>query len=113
MDRGGVGAASTRLSEREWLSVVAAFVALSALDLALTLGLVDRGAVEMNPFMAGMLAQGWGWTAAFKGAITLGVAVGLWLGRRHRQVRRAGIGFVVLLAAVVLYQLIDLSVAVR
>jgi len=100
-----------RLSDRAWSQVVLWFVALSLLDLGLTLHLVERGAVEMNPLMARLLAGGWEGAAVFKGAITVGVAVGLWFGRRHRQVRRTGIAFVGLFAAIIAYQLFDLWVA--
>ena len=92
-------------SDAPWAQVVLCFVALNVLDLALTLHRIGRGAVEMNPVMAGMLDAGWHWAAAYKMAVTFGVAVGLWVGRDHRLVRRAGVGFVVLFAVVAAYQL--------
>lgn len=100
-----------RLSDRDWFQVVAWFVALNVLDLGLTLHLLGRGATEMNPIMARLLDAGWEWAAVFKGTITLGVAAGLWLGRRHVAVRRSGIAFVVLFALVMAYQLVDVWVA--
>lgn len=104
-------AASFPLSDRDWLLLVAWFVALNLLDLGLTLHLIARGATEMNPVMAALLDAGWGWAAAFKAIVTLGVAAGLWLGRRHLLVRRTGVAFVVLFAAIVAYQVIDLGLA--
>lgn len=103
--------AGRRLSDRDWSVVVMWFVALNVLDLGMTLHLVERGAVEMNPVMASLLSAGWEWAAAFKGAVTVGVAAGLWLGRRHQFVRRTGIAFVGLLGLVMVYQLVDLWVA--
>ncbi len=100
-----------RLSDRDWFQVVLWFVALNVLDLGMTLHLVERGAVEMNPLMATLLAAGWEWAAVFKGVVTFGVAAGLWLGRRHLFVRRTGIAFVGLFAVITFYQLVDLWVA--
>lgn len=103
--------AGGRLSDRDWFVVVLWFTALNVLDLGMTLHLVDQGAVEMNPVMASLLAAGWEWAAAFKGLVTLGVAAGLWLGRRHLFVRRTGIAFVVLFALITTYQVLDLWAA--
>ena len=86
-------------------------IALNVLDLGLTLHLVGRGAVEMNPVMAALLDAGWEWATLFKVGVTLGVAAGLWWGRSHLFVRRTGIAFVVLFALITLYQVIDLLVA--
>jgi hypothetical protein len=100
-----------RLADRGWLLLVGLFVTLNLADLGLTLHLVARGATELNPLMAFLLEAGWEWAAAFKTLVTLGVAVGLWLGRRHLLVRRAGVAFLVLLFVVTLYQVIDLGAA--
>jgi hypothetical protein len=94
-----------------WAQVVAWFVALNLADLFLTLHLVSRGATEMNPVMAGLLDAGWGHATAFKVAVTLGVAAGLWLGRGHRLVRTTGLAFVAIFGLVVAYQLIGMQVA--
>jgi hypothetical protein len=82
------------LSDRAWFYLVLWFIGLNAFDLAMTLRTVELGAVELNPIMASFLDAGWAAAAAFKGVITLGVAAGLWFGRRHRIVRQAGVGFV-------------------
>lgn len=87
------------------------FVALNILDLGLTLHLIERGATEMNPLMASLLDAGWEWAAVFKAIVTVGVGAGLWFGRSHRLVRHSGIAFVVMLAAIMLYQLADVWVA--
>ncbi len=103
--------AGGRLTDRDWSVLVMWFIALNVLDLGLTLHLVGRGAVEMNPVMAALLDAGWEWATLFKVSVTLGVAAGLWWGRRHLFVRRTGIAFVVLFAVITLYQVIDLLVA--
>lgn len=102
----------SRLSDADWAQVVMWFVALNVLDLGMTLHLVGRGAREMNPIMAALLDAGWEWAALFKVVTTTGVAAGLWLGRRHLLVRRTGIAFVVLFAAVALYQIVDVWVGI-
>ena len=102
---------TTRFADADWFQVVLWFVALNVLDLGLTLHLVARGAEELNPVMAWLLAAGWGWAAAFKVAATAAVAAGLWFGRRHLLVRRVGVAFLVLFALVTAYQVIDLVVA--
>jgi hypothetical protein len=96
------------LSDRAWLYVVLWFIGLNAFDLAMTLRTVDLGAVELNPVMASALAAGLGWAVALKGVVTAGVAAGLWFGRRHRIVRRAGVGFVAAFVALAAYQLLNL-----
>ena len=96
-----------RLSDRAWFYLVLWFVGLNAVDLGMTLLLVDLGAVELNPVMALVLDTGWAWAAAFKGFITFGVAAGLWFGRRHRIVRRAGAAFVGVFAGLAIYQVVD------
>jgi hypothetical protein len=103
--------AGSQISDRDWALVVMWFVALNVLDLGLTLHLVGRGAVEMNPVMAALLDGGWGWAAAFKLATSAGVAAGLWVGRRHLLIRRTGIAFLVLLAAITVYQVVDVWAA--
>ena len=85
------------------------FIALNVADLGMTMRLVDLGAVELNPAMAAALDAGWPWAATLKGSMTFGVAAGLWFGRRHRIVRRAGAAFVAVLAVLMIYQLVDLS----
>jgi hypothetical protein len=107
-----VGSDSTRaLSDRGWLLLVLLFVALNALDLGMTLRLVDLGAAELNPLMAAAIDNGWQSAAAFKGTIAVGVAAGLWFGRDHRIVRQTGVGFIVLLTLVSTYELVDLLAA--
>lgn len=96
-----------RLPDADWFQVVLWFVALNVLDLGLTLHLIARGAEEVNPVMAWLLAAGWGWAAAFKGAATAAVAAGLWFGRRHLLVRRVGVAFLALFALVTAYQVVD------
>lgn len=93
-----------RADERAWAGLIGCFVALNVLDLALTAHLISRGAVELNPIMAMLLDSGWQAAAGLKASVTLGVAVGLWWGRDHRLVRRTGVGFVVLFAAITAYQ---------
>lgn len=100
-----------QLSDRVWTQVVGAFVALSALDLALTVRLTDLGAVELNPLMAAFLEAGWLWAAAFKATITLGVAAGLWFGRHHRVVRQTAIAFVAVFTLLVSYEVANLLLA--
>jgi hypothetical protein len=100
-----------RLDDAGWAQVVLWFVALNVLDLGLTLHLIARGAVEMNPIMAILLDAGWHWAALYKFSLTLLVATGLWVGRAHRLVRRVGVAFVVLFAAIITYQVIDVLVA--
>lgn len=94
-----------------WAQVVLWFVALNILDLGLTLHLVSRGAVEMNPVMARLLEAGWGYATTFKLVVTAGVAVGLWLGRRHRLVRRTGVAFLVIFGLVLAHMLVGLWMA--
>lgn len=106
-----VRTAEFRLDDAGWAQVVAWFVALNALDLGLTLHLVARGAVEMNPLMAAMLEAGWGWAALYKAALTLPVAAGLWLARSHRLVRIAGTAFVVFFVLLIGYQVVDVALA--
>lgn len=101
----------SRKSDRDWAMVVAWFLALNVLDLGVTLHLVGRGAIEMNPLMAALLERGWEWAAVFKVATTAGVALGLWLGRRHLLVRRTGSAFLLLLAAITVYQVVDVWAA--
>ena len=101
-----------RLSDVGWAQVVLWFIALNILDLGLTLHLVARGAREMNPIMAAFIEAGWEWAAVFKAVATAGVAFGLWRWRRHQMVRRTGIAFVVLFAAIIVYQLVDVWAAV-
>lgn len=100
-----------RLADREWILVVAAFVALNAADLGLTFLIVARGAAELNPVMAHLLDAGWEWAAASKAVVTLGVAAGLWFGRDHLLVRRTAVAFVVLFAVITAYQVVDLGMA--
>jgi len=97
-----------RSSDRAWFALILWFVALNALDLAMTLRTVDLGAVELNPVMASALAAGLGWAVALKGVVTAGVAAGLWFGRRHQAVRRAGVGFVAVFVMLAVYQLLNL-----
>jgi len=61
--------------------------------------------------MALMLDAGWQWAALYKVVLAGLVAAGLWVGRDHRLVRRVGVAFVVLFAAVVVYQVVDVWVA--
>jgi hypothetical protein len=103
-------AAVERIDQR-WAICVAAFVALSIADMALTARLMGMGASELNPVMAAMVDTGWWWAIAFKAAVTSSVAVGLWLARDHRIVRATGLGFVALLGAIVAYQVLNLGVA--
>jgi hypothetical protein len=84
------------------------FIGLNAADLGMTYRLVDLGAVELNPVMASALGAGWMWAIGLKGLITIGVAAGLWFGRRHRIVRRAGMAFVGVFAVLALYQLVNI-----
>lgn len=100
-----------RLDDAGWAQVVLWFLALNILDLGLTLHLIARGATEMNPIMATMLDAGWQWAALYKAVLAGLVAAGLWFGREHRLVRRAGIAFVVLFVALIGYQVIDVVVA--
>ena len=103
--------AEYRLDDAGWALVIMWFAALNILDLGLTLHLVGRGAIEMNPIMATMLDAGWHWAAVYKMALTLLVATGLWIGRSHRLVRRVGIAFIVLFAAIIAYQVVDVAMA--
>jgi hypothetical protein len=104
-------AITARRADRNWVLVVACFVVLNVADLGLTLHLVSRGASELNPVMARLLEAGWAWAAGFKVIMTLGVAAGLWFGRGHLLVRRTGVAFLMLFAAITAYQVIDLGVA--
>ncbi|MCH7585378.1 MAG: hypothetical protein IH941_09515 [Acidobacteria bacterium] len=99
--------AQTRPSDRAWLYLVLVFIGLNAVDLGMTYRLIDLGAVELNPIMAAALGAGWMWAIGLKGSITIGIAAGLWLGRRYRIVRRAGVGFIGVFAVLVLYQLVN------
>lgn len=104
--------AEFRLDDTGWAQVILWFAALNVLDLGLTLHLIARGATEMNPIMATLLDAGWQWAALYKLSLTLLVATGLWVGRAHRLVRRAGVAFVVLFVAIIAYQVLDVVVAV-
>jgi hypothetical protein len=106
-----MGTEELRLDDVDWLVVVAWFVALNVLDLGLTLHLIEGGAVEMNPIMRSLLDAGWLWAVGFKAVLTVGVAAGLWLGRRHQLVRRVGVAFVTLFVAIIAYELIDIWIA--
>ncbi len=101
--------AQTRPSDRTWLYLILVFIALNAVDLGMTYRLVDLGAVELNPIMAAALSAGWMWAIGLKGSITIGVAAGLWFGRRHRLVRQAGVAFVAVFAVLALYQLVNIQ----
>jgi hypothetical protein len=101
--------AQARPSDRAWLYLILVFIALNAVDLSMTYRLVDLGAVELNPIMAAALNAGWMWAIGLKGSITIGVAAGLWFGRRHRLVRQAGVAFVAVFAVLALYQLVNIQ----
>ena len=103
--------ADRRVSDPGWAVVVMGFIALNALDLGLTLHLIGQGAFEMNPIMATLLGAGWEWAALFKATMTAAVAAGLWLGRRHLLVRRTGVAFVGLFAALTAYQVVNVWAA--
>lgn len=100
-----------RLDDAGWAQLVGWFVALNLLDLGLTLHLIARGAMEMNPIMATMIDAGWQWAALYKAVLTGLVALGLWVGRAHRRVRQTGIAFVVLFVGIIAYQVLDVVVA--
>ncbi|MEE9582281.1 MAG: DUF5658 family protein [Acidimicrobiia bacterium] len=105
---GATSLTRVRPSDRAWFYLVLMFVGLNAVDLGMTYRLVDLGAVELNPVMASALGAGWMWAIGLKGSITIGVAAGLWLGRRHRIVRQAGVAFVGVFAVLALYQLVNI-----
>ncbi|MCH7586268.1 MAG: hypothetical protein IH941_14110 [Acidobacteria bacterium] len=104
---GATSPARVRPSDRAWFYLVLLFIGLNAVDLGMTYRLVDLGAVELNPVMASALGTGWMWAIGLKGSITIGVAAGLWFGRRHRIVRQAGVAFVGVFAVLALYQLVN------
>ena len=105
---GATSLAQVQPSDRVWFYLVLMFIGLNAVDLGMTYHLVDLGAVELNPIMASALGAGWMWAIGLKGSITIGVAAGLWFGRRHRIVRQAGVAFVGVFAVLALYQLVNI-----
>lgn len=81
---------------------LAAIVVLNLADLALTRVLIDLGASEVNPIMAGLLAAGVIPAVAVKVAVTIAVVAGVWVMRRYRRMLEFSLvllGFLVLLAA--------------
>lgn len=98
-------------SDRTWSYVVSWFIGLSALDLVLTLRLLDLGAVELNPVVRATLSAGWTWAAGVKGIVTAAVAAGLWFGRGHQIVRRTGVTFVGVFGLLTFYELVNVWLA--
>lgn len=89
--------------------VLAVVVALSLVDLLLTLRALDLGATEVNPVMSRLIAAGPMTAGLIKMGITLAVAGGIWLTRRYRRALEASLvllaGFVVL----TIYHLVGLA----
>ncbi|MCJ7725704.1 MAG: DUF5658 family protein [Acidimicrobiia bacterium] len=90
---------------------VAAVVGLGVADFVLTLRLIDLGATEINPVMGRLLDGGPVSAAVFKGLMTLAVAGGVWALRRYRRVLELSLAVLVVMAAVVLYEVAGLLIA--
>ena len=89
--------------------IAAAILLLNAADLLLTFKALDRGAVELNPVMAGLLGAGDLVAAVVKiGVAGLVVLVG-WRMRRYRRVVEVSLGIATVLAVVVIYHLVSLA----
>jgi hypothetical protein len=93
--------ASVDLHERRWLFVASAILLLSALDAALTLRLLERGATEANPLMAMVIGEHEQF-AAWKLALTGVGVVLLTLVARLRAFGRLPVSLI-LYAVLVLY----------
>lgn len=89
---------------------VAAVLALGAADFVLTLWLIGMGATEINPVMARLLDSGPVSAAVFKGLVTLAVAGGIWALRRYRRVLELSLAVLVVMTAVVLYEIAGLLI---
>ena len=82
---------------------------LSLLDLMLTLILFRHGAVEANPFMGHLFANGVAQAAAVKLGIIAAASLGIWQLRRRRPALATAIFFLVAYGTVVLYELVGLA----
>ena len=82
---------------------------LSLLDLMLTLILLRNGALEANPFMGYLFANGVAQAAVVKLGIIAAASLGIWQLRRRRPALTAAIFFLVAYGAVVLYELVGLA----
>jgi len=82
---------------------------LSLLDLMLTLILLRNGALEANPFMGYLFANGVAQAAVVKLGIIAAASLGIWELRRRRPALKAAIFFLVAYGTVVLYELVGLA----
>jgi hypothetical protein len=92
--------------------VPVAIVGLSALDMALTVNALERGAVELNPVMAALLGGGTIPAVAFKLTLTLAVAAAMWILRGYRQVLELSLLVLAGLGLLIVYHVIGLSLSV-
>lgn len=81
-------------------------VALSLLDLVMTVRALDRGAVELNPVMSVLFGAGPVVATVVKLGVTLAVAAGIWLLRRYRRVLQLSLLLVGAMSLVALYHLL-------
>jgi hypothetical protein len=107
----GLDAALIRLRNdpRALVEVLLLANLLSVLDLMLTLILLRNGALEANPFMSYLFANGVAPAAAFKLGIIAAASLGIWQLRRRRPALATAIFFLVAYGAVVLYELFGLA----
>ena len=83
---------------------LAAIAVLNLVDLVLTRLLVDMGASEANPIMAGLLAVGAVPALAVKVAVTAAVVTGVWVLRRYRRMLEFSLALLGVLVLLALYQ---------
>ncbi len=76
----------------QWLAIAMLIVLLSSFDAALTLTLLQRGAYEINPFMAPLVGGSAGLFTAIKVALTAGGVVLLTVLARLRAFGRIPVG---------------------
>ncbi len=81
----------------------------SLVDLLITLQLLRRGAVEINPIMAHLFESGAGPAAVAKIGVVLAATLGLWLLRRHRAALTTAIALVAVYGSLIAYELVGLA----
>jgi hypothetical protein len=81
---------------------------LSVVDLLVTLTVLRRGAVEVNPVMARLFEYGPGVAAFAKIGVVLLATLGLWLLRRHRAALATALVLVAVYGTLVTFELAGL-----
>jgi len=81
---------------------------LSVVDLLVTLMLLRRGAIEINPIMARLLEYGPGVAAFAKIGVVVLATLGLWLLRRHRAALTTALVLLAAYGSLVTFELVGL-----